>query len=63
MKTTIRDSYGRIIGHIEQMPNGDKKVTDFYGRILGWYKKSINATPDFYGWIVAKGDACGMLLR
>lgn len=63
MKTTIRDSYGRIIGHIEQMPNGDKKVTDFYGRILGWYKKSINATTDFYGWIVAKGDACGMLLR
>ncbi|MBQ5927465.1 MAG: hypothetical protein IIX01_06050 [Clostridia bacterium] len=63
MKTTIRDFYGKIIGHIEEMPNGDKKVTDFYGRVLGWYKKSINATTDFYGRIIARGDACGMLIR
>ena len=58
----IKDFYGRVIGTIENMPNGDKTVRDFYGKILGFYKKSSNVTTDFYGRIVARGEACSMLL-
>ena len=59
----IRDFYGRIIGKIETDASGNKTVKDFYGRILGFYKKSTNVTTDFYGRIVAQGDATGMLLK
>ena len=63
MVETIKDFYGRIIGKIETKPNGDKIVTDFYGRIVGKYEKFSNTTKDFYGRVIAHGDACGMLLK
>lgn len=53
----IRDFYGRILGKIETLPNGDKIAKDFYGRIVGKYIKSLNVTRDFYGRIIAKGDS------
>lgn len=61
MKNTIRDFSGKIIGYIEDFPNGDKRVTDFYGRILGYYRKQDNTTRDFYNRIVARGDSSAML--
>ena len=61
-ETIIRDFQGRIIGKIVTKPNGDKEVFDFYGRKLGSYDKFTNTTRDFYGWVVAQGDCCGMLI-
>lgn len=53
----IRDFYGRIIGKIDTLDNGDRIAKDFYGRIVGKYIKSMNVTRDFYGRIIAKGDS------
>ena len=53
----IKDFYGRILGYVEIEPNGNKIFKDFYRRILGRYDKALNATKDFYGRIIAKGDA------
>lgn len=63
MEELIRDFSGKIIGRYIHKPNGDIEVKDFYGKILGYYKKSLNITTDFYGKILAKGNAVGMLLR
>lgn len=57
MKTPIKDFYNRIIGWIEEKPNGDKIGYDFYNRIVGFYNKRLNITQDFYKRIVARGDA------
>ena len=35
MKTPIKDFYGRIIGWVQEDSNGNKKLTDFQGRIKG----------------------------
>ena len=53
---------GKILGFIDTQPNGDKIVRDFYLRILGKYNKSLDATQDFYGHIIAKGDQSSMLI-
>ena len=57
MKEAIKDWSGKILGWIETMPNGDKKATDFGGKILGYYKKQSNYTTDFYGKLIYQGDA------
>lgn len=62
MKQTIRDFYGKILGNIEDYPNGDRKATDFYGRVVGWYRAGQNVTTDFYGRVVAQGDAVASLI-
>lgn len=59
---TIKDWTGKIIAYIETKPNGDKVVRAFSRRILGYYYKSRNVTTDFYGKILAYGDATGMLI-
>lgn len=61
-KETIRDFGGRIIGYKIYKPNGDIQIRDFYGRLLGTYRKSDNTTRDFYNRIVARGDQTSMLL-
>ena len=62
MKQPIKDFYNRIIGYIEEKPNGDKVAYDFYHRILGYYIKDRNVTQDFYRRIVARGDALNGLI-
>jgi len=62
MKTNIKDFYGRIIGSIEDLPNGDRISRDFYGKILGKYDKKQNVTKDFYGKIIATGDITSALV-
>lgn len=59
----IRDFYGKIIGYVETLPNGDKIVKNFYRKVLGRYDKASNTTRDFYGKIVARGDSTGILFR
>lgn len=59
----ITDFGGRIIGYIEQKPNGDKVLSAFSGVILGYYYKSKNQTQDFSGRIVGYGDVLMTLLK
>ncbi len=61
--TIIRDVYGRIIGKIETDSNGNKTIRNFYGVILGRYDARTNTTRDFYGRVVANGDASTMLIN
>ena len=56
MKTNLKDFYGRIIGSVDELSNGDKVYRDFYGRIVARWEKSRNITRNFYGRIVSKGD-------
>lgn len=62
-KQTIKDFSGRIIGTIETDASGNKTVKAFSGKILGYYKKNIDATTNFTGKIIARGDATGMLFN
>ncbi len=61
-RMTIRRAMGGIVGYIEEMSNGDKKVTDYMGRILGYYKKSNDSTTDYMGRILYYGDMSAALL-
>lgn len=61
-RETIKDFYGRIIGSIEELPDGSKIAKDFYGRILGKYDKKQGVTKDFYGRIISTGDATSKLI-
>jgi len=61
-ETLIKDFHGRILGRIQTDENGDKTVKDFHGRVLGRYKKTQNVTTDFYGRIIARGDASASLI-
>ena len=62
-KVDIKDFDGRVIGTVIEESNGDKTIKDFYGRPLGYYKKSRDVTTDFYGRVVASGDQLAMLLN
>ena len=39
-KTPIKDFYGKVLGYIEDMPNGDQQLRDFYMKVLGKYDKA-----------------------
>lgn len=60
---TIRDFSGIIVGYIETDEKGDKIVRDFYRVVLGKYDKKNNVTRDFYGRIIARGDASASLIK
>ena len=63
MITHIKDFYGKTIATVDEKPNGDRVLKDFHGRYLGRYEKQANVTKDFYGRVVAKGDALMILLK
>lgn len=59
----IRNFSGEIIGIVRTEANGDKVAIDFPSRlIVGKYKKQYDYTTDFYGVVVAKGDAVVSLI-
>lgn len=63
-KEKIKDQNGKIVGWVETDHLGNKVAKDFYGRLKGRYSKMTNLTKDFYGKIVAQGDATvGLLYR
>ena len=62
-EVVIKNMYGRNIGRIRTLDNGDKEVYDFYGRIIGWYRASLNATLNNVGRIIAYGDATASLIK
>ena len=53
----------QTVGYIEIDGNGNKTVKDFYGRILGYYEKSRNATLNFYRQVIAFGDVTGIFFK
>lgn len=60
---TIRDASYRNISIITYQDNGDIMVQDWESRkIVGYYRKSRDVTTDFYGKILARGNAVGMLI-
>ena len=59
----IRAFSGKILGRVYTLFNGDKEARDFYGKCLGRYSKARNVTTDFYGRIVAHGDAISMFFN
>lgn len=62
-KEPLRTFSGKIIGWLITNPNGDQTLTDFSGRILGYYKKADNTTRDFYNVIKARGNLLLLLLN
>ena len=60
---TIKDFAGRFIAIYEYHDNGDITVRDWQSRmVVGYYRKSRDVTTDFYGRIIARGNAVGMLI-
>lgn len=60
---TIKDFAGRFIAIYEYHDNGDITVRDWQSRmILGYYRASRDVTTDFYGRVLYKGNAVGMLI-
>lgn len=59
----IKDFAGVVIGIIKIESNGDKVAMEFPSRkILGFYKKQHDYTTNFFGVVVAKGDAVVSLI-
>lgn len=58
----IKDFYGRIIGYIDHLPNGDQIIKNFYKQNLGTYVASLNVTRDFFGRNVSTGNTLTALL-
>lgn len=52
----IKDFYGRVIGKVYTLYNGDKEARTFTGKCVGKYKKSLDITTDFYGRKISNGD-------
>ena len=60
---TIRDFAGRFIAIYEYHDNGDITVRDWQSlMILGYYRAIRDVTTDFYGRVLYKGNAVGMLI-
>ena len=59
----IKDRNYRTIGFIDiNEETGDKTITTFSGKILGFYYKNYDRTEDFYHRIVGRGDQLVALL-
>ena len=60
----IRDFQTRqIIGILRTLKNGDVEARDFSSRrILGYYRKNLDATVDFFGRRLARGNCVASLI-
>ena len=59
----IKSWNGTIIGYICYLSGGDKMITDFHGRMLGFYRANPDHTTDFNGCVIGKGDQLMRLLN
>ena len=47
----------RVIGILRTLKNGDVAAIEFSSRrVLGYYRKNVDTTTDFYGRMIAKGN-------
>lgn len=58
----IKNAQGLVIARIDTEGNGNKRISDAYGKLLGRYNKSANITTDAYGRLVAHGECLTMLI-
>ena len=60
----IRDFQSRrIIGILRTLRNGDVEAREFSSRkVLGYYRKKLDITTDFYGRMLTKGNAASGLI-
>ena len=67
VREDIRNSTGRIVASIEQKSDGKYYISDFFGKILGYYDpKAYNgrgATYDFFGRMIAYGNVLTSLIK
>ena len=62
MREPIKTYTGKVLGYIETRSNGDKVATTFTGKILGYYRANIDATTDFTGTVLSRGDITSSLI-
>lgn len=62
MMEAIRDRHNNVLGYMEELPNGDIQLRDFYMNKIGRYDKKMDVTRDFYGNIKFKGNQLSILL-
>lgn len=62
MKRPIKDFYNKVIGYIEEKPNGDIYGYDYYNRLVGIYEKRTDLTKDFYRKVVGHGNLLSALI-
>ena len=61
MEQTIKNRLGQVLGTIRD--EGDRQVArDFYGRIVGYYRKRDDVTTDENGLIVTRGNTLAGLI-
>ena len=61
-RETIKNFSGSILGYLDTESNGDVVAKDSSGRIVGYYRKSNNATTDFSGRILYYGNCAVALI-
>ena len=59
----IRNFNGKVVATIENFPNGDAIIRDFYGKVVGRYTKADNRTRDFYGKVVSTGNTLAQFVN
>lgn len=52
----IKDYYGRILGYMERMDNGDEIAHLASGKIVARYNAADNTTRDYYGRIISRSN-------
>ena len=62
-RNAVKDFYGKILGYIDEEPNGDRIARGFTFEILGKYDRANNVTRDFYGKILYQGDHVEALIK
>lgn len=59
----IREFSGKILGIIKTDESGDQTAIDFPSRlVLGYYRKKMDCTTDFFGRILGKGNSVVSLI-
>lgn len=61
-KVAIKNEKYQIIAWQEDISNGDIRLTDFYGKILGYYRKKLDITENDKYQIVGHGNLLGTLI-
>ena len=59
----IKKFGGKIIGYITTDAAGNKTVTDFSRRVLGYYDARRDETMDFFKRVIAYGDISGVFFK
>ena len=58
-KVPLKNASLQIIGWVETDDQGNQKLTEFCGKILGWYDAKLNRTLQFNGIVI--GYNCNIL--